>query len=183
MSSNVDKVSKRYAKAYYELVNESQRVATAEALGEISRVWKDSSELQAALLNPAVAVGQRIDVLKELVASISADFSKETLVNFLSVILENRRLSQLGQISAAFKELLEEAQGKKALIVTSARSLPESEKSDIENRTREVFGKDVSITWEVEPALIAGLRIKVGDQVYDATVQGSLIKAKEQIGL
>lgn len=172
------KIAPRYARALFELVPESELDAVAAVLGELALAWQESKELRDVILNPGVPVQERTAVLRGLVESSSC---AEIVGNFLSMLLENQRISALAEIQAAFAQELAAVREVLAIEITSALPLDEAEKARITERLQTECGSLVSVTWRQDTNLIGGFLIKTGDRVLDNTVRGSLEKIRQSL--
>lgn len=184
MADSVGKVAKRYAQALFDLVTESNRDSACGALFEVVEAWRSNAELRMAMLNPAFPISERIAALRAMLDKLENGVDTatlDTLKNFLSVVLENGRIGDLESLAASFKEVVEESQNVVAVVVTSARALPDDEKSAIQERVKAACGSKTSISWEQDDSLIAGLQIKIGDSVLDSSVRGALGKARSAL--
>lgn len=172
------KIAPRYARALFELVPESELDAVAVVLSELAAAWQESKELRNVILNPGVPVQERTAVLRGLVESSSC---ADIVGNFLSLLLENRRIAALTEIHAAFAAELASVRNMLAIEITSAYPLNEDEKAAITERLRTECGSLVSVTWRQDTNLIGGFLIKTGDRVLDNTVRGSLEKIRQSL--
>jgi F-type H+-transporting ATPase subunit delta len=169
------KVAVRYARALFEIVSDENVDGVNETLLSLVTAWNESIELRHALLNPAVAVTERIAVLRDLVSGAEHG---DILGNFLAVLLENGRLDAIEEVQEAFAGLLAAKKNLLALTVTSAFPLQEQERTEILEKAQKECGRLVSIVWLVDESLIGGLSIQAGDRVLDNSVRSSLEKMR-----
>lgn len=172
------KVATRYAKALFESLEQNQLDEMANDLSDFANIWQESIELRNALLNPAIALEDRIAVCRELLAS---SVHSELLGNFAAVLLENSRTTALPQIAQAFNKILANFKKSLALEITSAFPIEAQEQDEILAKIKSTCGALVSIEWQVDEALIGGLLIKAGDTVLDNSVRTSLAKIENTL--
>ncbi len=188
MGAQDEKVARRYAKALFELCapfheNGKELDITRVALEVFAKSWKVHPEFREAVLNPAIPLSRRIDAVREKGKLIAP--SDPVFANFLTVLLDNGRLAMIGTISHEFARMVEAFRRVLALEVTSAMTLTDEEKSriqsDIQAKVPAQYASLVSIEWRVDPEILGGLRIKVGDKLLDSSIRGSLERIERDL--
>jgi len=101
--------------------------------------------------------------------------------NFLAVVLEHDRFVLLGEIVEAFELLLNERMGIVVAEVSSARELGDAEKQALETALRQRTGKQVQMSYSLDPALIGGVTAQVGSTIYDGSVRGQLERLRAEL--
>ncbi len=99
----------------------------------------------------------------------------------MRILLENGRLAELGEINERFASVLEERSGVVSAAVTSARDLPENERSAFQSILEKLTGKKVNIDFEIDKEIIGGVVTRIGSTVYDGSVRTQLENLKEQL--
>jgi F-type H+-transporting ATPase subunit delta len=94
--------------------------------------------------------------------------------NFLLLLVENGRLGVLPEIRDLFEELRREHEGVLEVEVTSAFPMDEAQLAQLRQKLQAKYGRQVQASVSVEPELIGGVRVKIGDEVLDASVRGKL---------
>lgn len=97
-------------------------------------------------------------------------------VNFLRLLVENRRLDLMPQIAARFEMLKTEAENALDATLTTATPVSDEHQSQIVDSLKKRFGRQIRLTVAQDPALIGGARLQVGDRVIDGTVRTGLDK-------
>lgn len=174
-----EKSAKKYAKALFDSVEKDSLEATRDSLKQLADAWSSSIELRAALLNPATPQSQRLAVVKDI-AKLFAN-ANQKFENFCLLLLENGRLEILPQIAEDFSKLVDTLKEVARLEITSAFPISNDEKEKILDLVRKQAGSLAAIEWQVNPELLGGLQIKSGDKLLDASLQGSLEKAKSAL--
>ena len=169
MSENVT-IARPYASAAFELA------AGADALGP----WSEALERLAALaadpqMHECINSPQLNDEqLSALFIELAGDALDGSMQNFVRVLGANDRLQVLPEIRDLFVELKNEHEGVEEAMIASAFPLEDAAlaalKSDLEAR----FKKRLNVQLSVDPELIGGVRITIGDEVIDASVRGKL---------
>ena len=126
-------------------------------------------ELRQFLANPQVEPSAKADVLGRV-----AEGADEFVRNALRLVAEKGRGGELEQIHGEFVALVDRAQGRMAVELTTAYELPENEAAAIVGRIERATGRSVEATRKVDPSLIGGLILQAGSLRVDASVRGRL---------
>ena len=129
------------------------------------------------LNNPKVNSEDIISVLKSL---LKKDFNEE-VVNLIEVLVENNRLLALTEIYSIFRELVLEDQKRSDAIIESAYDMSKAEIEEFEHILSKKFGKTITATVNVNPELIAGIKVTINDKVIDGSVKGRLDNLAAQL--
>ncbi|HTH52071.1 MAG TPA: ATP synthase F1 subunit delta [Pyrinomonadaceae bacterium] len=172
-------IARRYASALADVVlktGEAENIKTELAVW--AQLFVANSDLQNVLGNPAIAHQGKERVLGELLNKMKPS---KTTSNFLRVLLQNHRLGDIAEISERFAAVLAERGGIVNAEVISARELPQDEKTEFERTLEKLTGKDMQITFTVDPSLIGGAVTRIGSTVYDGSVRTKLDTLKQQL--
>jgi F-type H+-transporting ATPase subunit delta len=174
---SAETVSRRYAAALADVVSSSGDTETVK--GEL-KSWEQliaaNVNLQTAFGSPAIAHSKKEGVLEGLLARAKPT---KTTANFLRVLLQNSRLSDLPDINERFASVLEERSGTVYAVVSSAHELSESERKELRANLEKVTGKRVRLDFEINKELIGGVVTRVGSTVYDGSVRTQLENLRE----
>ena len=163
-------IARPYAEAAYQLARDSgQLKAWSAQLAQLAQVAANV-EFAALLGNPNVAADQLEAVL---VGALGKDALPE-VARFVGVLLQNRRASLLPQIFTLFQTLKTAAEGVVDARIETAFALTDMQEADVVSGLEKRLGRMVKAEVVVDPALLGGVRIVVGDEVIDASVQGKL---------
>lgn len=173
-------VAGRYARAFAEVAaaQNMDPEKTIQELDQLNALFAGNHELHSVFLNPAVPHEQKLGLVDALVKKM--DGSK-MLRNFLAVLIDHRRVGQIGEIAREFREQLDERMGIADAQVSSARELSAAEKKTLEAQLAEVTGKKIRAHYVSDPALLGGAVVRIGSTVYDGSVRGQLHKLREEI--
>ncbi len=174
-----ERIAKVYAEALY---------AAAEKAGQLDAALKEYESLvreilpadaRMAVLFSVAAIGRyaRADVL----AKGFKDRASPTLYAFLQVLNSHERLELLRPIAFALREMYEDRARRVRVFVTSAVALSEDEVSKIADVIRHVMKLEPIMVPSVDPALLGGVKIRVGDKQYDASIRTRIENLKTQI--
>jgi len=175
---SVQTVARRYASALADVVLErGEAREVQEELLAWEKMFQASPVLPEVFRNPTIPLDKKRAVLNKL---IDRSKPKPTTANFLKVLLQNQRLTDLGEINQKFAEILDLRAGMVAATVTTARTVPENAQQKLHTKLLSVTGKKVRINFMTDPELIGGLVTRIGSTVYDGSVRNhlQLIKAK-----
>jgi len=170
----------RYARAFAEVVAQRQMDAdkTVQELTQVAELVGASHELRNVFLNPAVDHKQKISLLDAIIKRIGG---AQALRNFVAVLIDHKRIGQIGEIAEQFKRELDQRMGIAEARISSARELTAAEKKSLEQRLAEVTGKTIRATYQEDAGLLGGALVRVGSTIYDGSVRGRLQKIREEI--
>jgi F-type H+-transporting ATPase subunit delta len=176
---SVQTVARRYASALADVVLErGEAREVQEELLAWEQMLQSSSNLQEVFRNPTIALDKKRAVLNKLIERVKP---RPTTANFLKVLLQNQRLTELGEINQKFAEILDVRAGMVAAIVTTARAVPENAQQKLHAKLSTLTGKKVRIDFTTDPDLIGGLVTRIGSTVYDGSVRNHLQQIKEKM--
>jgi F-type H+-transporting ATPase subunit delta len=165
-------VARPYAEALYTLACQGKTLERwSDALQFAASVAADS-QMGAIIGNPQLTLAQQ----EQTFLSICEGHLDEQGKNLMRLLLENHRIGLLPFIANLFEEFRAAHDGKVEAFITSAFPLCEAEVKDLQNRLVAKYQRQVEPTMHVDPELIGGVRIVVGDAVFDASVRGQLEK-------
>jgi F-type H+-transporting ATPase subunit delta len=168
MAENVT-VARPYAEAAFELAKAGSALAAWEAaLGRMAAASADAS-MRECIADPRVSPA----ALAELFLGVAGDLNAEQR-NFASILVDNRRLDVLPEISTLFVDLKNAQEGMREAAIESAFPLDEAQVKNLTADLERKFGCKIAVTVKLAPELIGGVRIALGDQVIDASVRGKL---------
>lgn len=172
------RLSRRYSKALFQLAREAG--LEGQIGTEIERFFAiySDTDLQKVLTNPAFAIAARKTILKQVTAGQQL---APLAVNFLSLLLERDRLTELAGIVTSYRRLLNEARGRVEAKVVSATALDAALTEQLRQRLRGISGKHVVLQEATDPGLLGGLLIELEGKVYDGSVRTQLEKMKQRI--
>jgi F-type H+-transporting ATPase subunit delta len=173
-------VAGRYARAFAEVVAERKMdpEKTIAELMQMAALVDSSRELHNVLMNPAVENKQKISLLDAIIKKMGGS---KLLRNFVAVLIDHKRVGQIGEIAQQFKQQLDERMGIADAKVSSARELTASEKKSLEQRLAAVTGKTVRATYSEDASLLGGAVVRIGSTIYDGSIRGQLERLKEEI--
>ncbi|WP_100332471.1 F0F1 ATP synthase subunit delta [Bacillus xiapuensis] len=171
-------VAKRYALALFEVAKEQNQVeAIEEELRAVKYVLADNEDLLPLLESPKLTIGQK----KALLQSAFAQISPYTL-NTLMLLTERHREGEIAEVADAYIELANEARGVAEATVISVRPLTEAEEATISAQFAKKVGKQsLKITNVVDTGLLGGLKVRIGNRIFDGSLRGKLDRLQKQL--
>ncbi len=163
-------VATRYAKAFFELVEEQGMEEVRKAcavLEEFKRAMSESKSLELLAKNPVLTSDEKKKVLQAILVKLEA---KSYALQFFNLLVDKQRLDLLPEIANQFRGLLDKAEGISRGVLTTAIALDESRQRSIITNLEKQLGCKLALTFTVDPALIGGTLIKLGDIVLDSSL-------------
>lgn len=172
-------IARRYASALADVVMSSGDTETVKnELAMFSQLFLGNADLQNVFGNPAIQAASKEKVLNGLLEKAKPS---KTTSNFLRVLLQNGRLSDVGAVNERFDAVLQERRNIVSAEIVSAHELPADEKREFELSLEKLTGKEININFAVDPELIGGVVTRIGSTVYDGSVRTKLENLREQL--
>ncbi|CAJ2511834.1 Uu.00g074590.m01.CDS01 [Anthostomella pinea] len=170
-----------YATALYTAaVKTSSLDPTAKALSSLGELCHRDAKLNSILNTPTLTDGDKSAIIAELQKSMGASGSNETIKNFLDTLAENNRLGLLNNVCEKFGELMSASRGELEMVVTSAQQLDNKTLSRLESAVSKSpmvgQGKKLKVTNTVNPDIVGGLVVEIGDRTIDLSVSSKIAK-------
>jgi len=168
-------LAKRYARALLNAVSRGEAVEkTAEELKMVLQTCAANGDLQACLDSPIVF----IQVKQKIISGLFAGKTESLTVDFLNLLLEKRRFNLLPEISGALDELIDEMRGRTRVNIVSALPVDEQERNYLRERLEKWLKQSVQLSVEVNPSLLCGIQIRIGDRFFDGSGLGRLAQIR-----
>jgi ATP synthase F1 delta subunit len=173
----MEEIAAVYARSLFEVAKEHDKLdQVREELGQFADALNESRELQVFLFSPYFSTQEKRDGLHKAVSG-----ADETVANFLELLIEKHRMPVLFRIRAEFDELWEEENRLLPVQVTSAVELPEETVRQIGDRISEQVDRKVDLSARVDPDILGGLVVRVGNSVLDASIRNRLETLRKQV--
>jgi F-type H+-transporting ATPase subunit delta len=173
------RIARVYAEALLRAADQKGAVdAVHDDLAElVDQVFNAHPELEAFLASGAIGRHEKAGVLNKTFAGRTS----EVFFDFLMVLNEHERLGLLRPIRTALQALLDERARRRRVLVRTAAPLPDDQRDRLLQRLREVMFFEPVLQETVDPDLLGGLVVRVGDLKYDASVRTQLDSIRNQI--
>lgn len=174
----MEQVAEVYARALFEVASERDLLdVVREQLVQFVDVLSSNHSLQTFFFSPYLSTEEKKDGLARMI-----DGAEETFMSFLETLVERHRMPEVFHIRARFEELWD-AEMKLLLVeVTSAVELDEAVVRDIGERVGTQTGNKIQLTSVVDPDIIGGIVLRVGDFILDASIRNRLSQLRKQVG-
>ncbi|KAL3489857.1 ATP synthase delta subunit-domain-containing protein [Aspergillus germanicus] len=173
-----------YASALYTASAKSSSLdATSKALINLGAALKADSKLTGILSTPTLTVSDKQAIVTELQKVAGAD-KGDILKNFLATLAENNRLGLLGGVCEKFAALMSAHRGEIELIITSAQELDNKTLNRLEkavSKSEFSQGKKLKVVPKVNPDIVGGLVVEIGDRTIDLSVSSKINKLNKAL--
>lgn len=162
-------IARPYAEALFRVAQSGNLTAWADLVSEMAAVAA-LPDVKSFASNPKLSDQQVVETFLSLLKSKVSPEAK----NFVAMLVENGRLTLLPEIGAQFHALQNAAQGAADAEITSAFEMTDAQVKDLVATLEKKFGRKLNPTVKVDPSLIGGVRVAVGDEVLDTSVRAKL---------
>jgi F-type H+-transporting ATPase subunit delta len=173
----MEEIAEVYARSLFEVAQENDKLDEIhDELGEFARALNESRELQMFLFSPYFSSEEKKDGIGKIVEN-----GDEHFVRFLELLAERHRMPVLFRIQRDFDRMWAEEHKLLSVTLTSAVELDEDIQTDIRKKIEEQTGRTVEFDAKVDPNVLGGLVLQVGNFVMDASVRSRLEKLRKQV--
>lgn len=174
--SSATNVGARYAQALFDLAIETDQLAAIEAdLKALEAMRAASADLRALLTSPRFSAEDKVNGLTAVADKAGLN---DTTRKFLGLLAVNGRTGALEVISRAFHRLAAARRGAVSAQVVTAVPLTKAQEKSLSAALRTALGKDPQIETRVDPAILGGVKVRVGSRLYDASLKSKLDSLK-----
>ncbi len=167
----------RYAKAVLSLaIDKNKADEVNDNMQLIASTLNDSKDLQVALNSPVIKVG----VKKDTLLAVFGDSINAISKGLINQLVENKRLAILADVATQYTIIYDFHKGTQSAIVTSAVPLTDTLKEKILTKVKDIVGKKVTIENIIDPSIIGGFILRVGDKQFDASISGEMNDLRRQ---
>jgi F-type H+-transporting ATPase subunit delta len=171
--------SLQYANALADVVLEQGAAEPArKQLEDFAAAYAESTELRNFLASPAATHEEKHRVMDSILARLG---SSKIIRNFLFVVVDHQRAHLLTEIVTSFEQVLRERQNVQEAVVASAVELNNNQKSSLLQTLERLTGKKIRPKYTLEPQLMGGAVVRIGDMIYDGSLQKRLNVLRAQL--
>ncbi|MFN9721357.1 MAG: ATP synthase F1 subunit delta [Planctomycetota bacterium] len=171
-------VATMYAQAYLTSAKSAGVAQPEEELNSlIDDVLDRHPDFAQLLLTDALGRDDKLSIIDRVIAPKSSEY----FANFLRVLVRHGRMDMLPQVRSVLERLQEEAAGKRRVQVRTAKPLSEASRSKIASHVKTTFGFEPVLQETVDPSLLGGVVLQVGDTVYDSSLRSRLKQLKGRL--
>jgi F-type H+-transporting ATPase subunit delta len=173
----MEEIAEVYARSLFEVATEHDKLdLVREQLGEFAEALDASHELQMFFFSPYFSTDEKQDGLRRTVTEVD-----ESFLNFLSLLLENHRMPVIFRVRREYDRLWREANHLLAVQITSAVALDPSVAERVGDEIGRQTGRTVELTSAVDPEILGGIVVRVGNSIIDASVRTRLDNLRKQV--
>ena len=173
----MEELAQVYANALFEVADENGVIDDVrEQLGQFADELDENRDLQVFLFSPYFSSQEKKDGIRKIVED-----ADERFLNFLELLAERHRMPAIFRIRRAYDALWRQENKLLPVTVTSAVELDEGLVRGLGDRIEEQTGKKVELTSKVDPDVLGGLVLQVGNMVLDASIRNRLEQLRKQV--
>ncbi len=174
----MEQAAEVYARALFEVASEHDVLDTIrEQLAQFADALSTNHTLQTFFFSPYLSTDEKKDGLGRLIEG-----AEETFMSFLETLVERHRMPELFHIRARYEELWDAEMKRLPVEVTSAVELDDAFVRDIGDRIGTQTGNKIELTRVVDPDIVGGIVLRVGDFILDASIRNRLDQLRKQVG-
>jgi len=173
----VEEIAQVYARSLFQVAKEHDVLDEMhEQLGQFADALSESHDLAVFFFSPYFSTQEKKDGLKSSVSG-----ANELFMNFLEALVERHRMPAIFRIRTRFESFWDEENRLLPVAITSAIDLDESIVRDIGNRIGEQTGRKVELSSAVDPDILGGIVLRVGNFILDASIKNRLEQLRKQV--
>ncbi len=174
-----ERIARVYAEALFRAAQQhkQQDEVLAELAAFVQDVLRQDPHFEAFLSSGAIGRHRKSEVIR----SVFTNRASELFINALLVLNDHERLDLIRPIMLAYRELLEDRAGRMRVLVRSAAALPDDQLGRLQEELRDTYRKEPVLETEIDPELLGGVVVRIGDWVYDHSVRTELEAIRNQI--
>jgi F-type H+-transporting ATPase subunit delta len=173
----MEEIATVYSRALFEAALDAGRLdVVREQLGQMADAIDESRDLQVFFFSPYFSSEEKRDGLEKTLTD-----ADPLLINFLELLIENHRMPVIFRMRRDLDRLWEEQNKLLPVEVTSAIALGEAEVAEIGKRVGAQTGRTVELTATVDPDILGGIVLRVGNSILDASIRNRLEQLRKQV--
>lgn len=176
--TRITTISKNYAKALVEASQQSNSWDEIKKdLHEIFDVFNSSNDLTVVMENSSISTSSKIEIINE----IFKGKINEKVLNFLKILIEKNRFSELGAIINSYDDIIRQKSNKKYVEIVSPIELNFETRTNVLFKLEKKLNCEIIPQWTVDKSIIAGLMFKFDDYVIDTSIRTKLESLSKSI--
>ena len=172
-----DSAARRYAEAAFQVATRDGTLAEWRSQLDAAASVVSDDRVVKVLANPAIPVERRAAVLTDLLGERASG----PVQNLIQLLLRRGRIEALPRVAKEFRRLDDDRQGITHATATAAAKLTPDEVKALTKRLERSTGRRVALDVEIDPSLLGGLVVRVGDRMIDGSVRGRLERLRNQL--
>ena len=173
----MEEIAQVYSRSLFEVAKEQDKLdAIRDQLGEFTDALNDNRDLQVFLFSPYFSTVEKKEGLHKVLDGADPAFQ-----NFLDLLVEKHRMPTLFRIRRQFEERWQEENRLLPVSVTSAIELNDETVEQISSRIAEQTDRKIELTTDVNPEILGGIVLRVGNSILDASIRNRLEQVRRQL--
>jgi F-type H+-transporting ATPase subunit delta len=173
----MEEIAQVYARSLFEVAEEQDKLDDVrEQIGQVADELSESRELQTFFFSPYFSTEEKKQGLEK-----ALDGADETVANFLALLIENHRMPALFRIRRELDRMWRDVNQLLPVQITSAIELDEAVAKQIGEEIGRQTGRKVELTSTVDPDVLGGIVVRVGNSILDASIRTRLERLRKQV--
>jgi F-type H+-transporting ATPase subunit delta len=173
----MEEIAAVYARSLFEVAKEQDKLGVVrDQLGAFVDALNETRELQVFFFSPYFSTQEKKDGLERAVSD-----ADPVVLNFLQLLIEKHRTPVIFRVRADYERMWEEENKLLPVEITSAVELDEAIVKQLGDRISEQTGRQVELSSRVEPDILGGIVVQVGNAVLDASIRNRLDQLRRQV--
>jgi F-type H+-transporting ATPase subunit delta len=173
----MEEIAEVYARSLFEVAQERDQLdLIREQLGQFADALNDNRDAAVFFFSPYFSTEEKKDGLKRMVSDADATFQ-----NFLEALIERHRMPAIFRIRSRYEEMWDKTNKLLPVEVTSAVALDEALVRSLADRIGQQTGDKIELTTTVDPEIIGGIVLRVGNFIMDASIRSRLNQLRKQV--
>ena len=173
----MEELARVYGRSLFEVAGEQNKLdLLREQLGQFVDALKENRDLELFFFSPYFSTIEKQAALEKVL-----DGADERLLNFLALLIENHRMPVIFRVRREYDRLWEQEKQLLPVVLTSAVELDEQTIEDLGERIGERTGRTVTLTKRVDPDILGGIVVQVGNSILDASIRNRLEQLRTQV--
>jgi F-type H+-transporting ATPase subunit delta len=173
----MEELAQVYGRSLFEVAREQDKLdLLREQLGQFADAVKDNRELELFFFSPYFSTTEKQAALEKVL-----DGADPRLLSFLGLLIENHRMPVIFRVRREYDRLWEQENRLLPVVLTSAVELDKQTTKNLSERIGERTGRTVTLTTRVEPDILGGIVVQVGNSILDASIRNRLEQLRTQV--
>jgi F-type H+-transporting ATPase subunit delta len=173
----MEEIARVYARSLFEVAQEQEKLdEVRDQVGEFADALSESRELQTFFFSPYFSTEEKKQGLDK-----ALDGAEDIVGNFLAVLIENHRMPALFRIRREIDAMWQDVNQLLPVQITSAIELDEAVTKQIGDEIGRQTGRTVELTSTVDPDVLGGIIVRVGNSILDASIRTRLERLRKQV--
>ncbi len=173
----MEELAQVYARSLFEVAQEQDKLdALREQLGQFADALDQNQGLAVFFFSPYFSTAEKLDGLKGMLTD-----ADESLLNFLGLLIENHRMPVIFRVRHEYERLWDQENKVLPVEITSAIELDQATTESLGRTIGERAGRKVTLSAHVDPEILGGIVVRIGNSILDASIRNRLEQLRRQV--